>query len=227
MPPLVFKGNKLTLMAKPKHLLNASVLLLILVGFPLVSFIYLRDGANYRRAAIETMGDFGKMPDLSGLSAISGELPKNVRGSMTVVGWLDPTKAEGTELYGRMLDSLYQQFKDSPNLYFTTVTLAKNPEQAVQEFRQRYHLPESDMVSFLRADEREFAMTADSFYLPLGQYDSPGVQPIVALVDSSLTIVEHYDLARRHEAIGLVELISLIIPLPAKQDIILDRGKEL
>ena len=47
------------------------------------------------------------------------------------------------------------------------------------------------------------------------------------MVDSSLTIVEHYDLARRDEAVGLVQLISLIIPLPAKQDIILDRGKEL
>ncbi len=214
-------------MAKPKHLLNASVLLLILVGFPLVSFIYLRDGANYRRTAIESMGDFGKMPDLHSLVPVQGKLPADLRGAMSVVGWLDPTKEEGTRIYGHMLDSLYQQFHDSPNLYFTTITLGDDPEASVAAFTERYHLPEDNMITFLRADEAAFARTAVEFHLPLGGYDSPGLQPIVALVDSSLTIVEHYDLARRNETIGLVQLISLIIPLPVKQDIILDRGKEL
>ncbi|MCP9235465.1 hypothetical protein [Lewinella sp. JB7] len=214
-------------MAKPKHLLNFGVLLLILVGFPLVSFIYLRDGANYRRDAIHTMQDYGPMPDLHALPTIRGELPPRLRGAMTVVGWLDPTKEAGTDLYGKMLDSLFQQFKDSPNLYFTTITLAEDPREAVDTFARRHHLPEDPMISFLRADERTFARTAEEFKLPLGGYDSPGVQPIVALVDSSLTVVQHYDLARRDETIGLVQLISLIIPLPAKQDIILDRGKEL
>ncbi|MBB4078240.1 hypothetical protein GGR28_000841 [Lewinella aquimaris] len=214
-------------MAKPKQILNLSVILLILVGFPLVSFIYLRDGANYRRDAIRTMGDYGQMPDLRGLTAVSGELPPDLRGAMTVVGWLDPTKEAGTRIYGHMLDSLFQQFKDSPNLYFTTVLLAQDPEETVAAFSAKYNLPEDPMISFLRVDETEFARTAEAFKLPLGEYDSPGIQPIVALVDSSLTIVQHYDLARRDETIGLVQLISLIIPLPAKQDIILDRGKEL
>lgn len=210
-----------------KRILNIGVVLLILVGFPLVSFLYLRDGANYRRGAIATMGDYGKMPDLSGLQPILGKLPHSLGGAMTVVGWLDPTKEEGSRMYGHMLDSLYQQFKDSPNLYFTTITLAKDPQLAVGDFIDRFHLPPSEMISFLRADENEFSATARQFQLPLGEYDSPGIQPIVALVDSSLTIVEHYDLARRNEAVGLVQLISLIIPLPEKQDIILDRSKEL
>ncbi len=214
-------------MAKPKHLLNISVLLLMLIGFPLVSFIYLRDGANFRRTAIESMGDFGKMPDLYGLVPIEGQLPPDLRGAMSVVGWLDPTKEEGTHIYGHMLDSLYQQFHDSPNLYFTTIILGENPEATVRAFTDRYHLPQDEMITFLRADEAAFSRTAQDFQLPLGSYDAPGLQPIVALVDSSLTIVEHYDLAQREETIGLVQLISLIIPLPAKQDIILDRGKEL
>ncbi len=214
-------------MAKPKHLLNFSVLLLMLVGFPLVSFIYLRDGANYRRSAIASMGDFGKMPDLRGLVPVEGKLPADLRGAMSVVGWLDPTKEEGTRVYGHMLDSLYQQFHDSPNLYFTTIILGEDPGAAVREFSTRFNLPQDGMITFLRADETAFAQTAKDFKLPLSSYDAPGLQPIVALVDSSLTIVEHYDLAKRNEIIGLVQLISLIIPLPAKQDIILDRGKEL
>ena len=214
-------------MVTTKKLGQILVLLFILVGLPAVSFIYLRNGADYRRDAIATMGDYGTMPDLSTLPAIRGTLPPTLRGTMTVVGWLDPTKEEGTVLYGRMLDSLYTQFKDSPNLYFTTIVLAQEPERAVAAFADTYNLPPDDMLSFLRADEREFKALAEDFRLPLGAYDSPGIQPVVALVDSSLTIVQHYDLARRDETMGLVQLISLIIPLPDKQDIILDRGKEL
>ncbi|CAH1001957.1 hypothetical protein LEM8419_02872 [Neolewinella maritima] len=214
-------------MARAKKWFGTAIVLFILVGLPAVSFVYLRNGANYRRSAIEAMGDYGKMPSISRLVSIRGEVPKQWQGAMTVVGWLDPTKEEGTRLYGHMLDSLYQQFQDSPNLYFTTIVLAQDPDAAVEDFTTTYNLPASDMLSFLQADERDFAATAEAFQLPLGSYDSPGIQPIVALVDSSLTIVQHYDLARRDEAIGLVQLISLIIPLPAKQDIILDRGREL
>ena len=214
-------------MDQRKRALNFGVVLLMLVGFPLVSFLYLRDGADYRRSAIETMGDFGKMPSLVDLTPISGQLPNELRGAMTVVGWLDPTKEEGSRLYGQMLDSLYQQFAQSPNLYFTTITLAEDPEAAVAQFTAEHNLPVNPMMSFVRADEAAFARTAEDFKLPIGQYDSPGVQPIVALVDSSQTIVEHYDMARRDDAIGLVQLISLIIPLPEKQDILLDRQKEL
>ena len=214
-------------MADTRRILKFGVVVGILFVLPAISFIYLSGGENYRRTAIEQMGDFGQMPELSALPAIEGKLPASTRGAMTVVGWLDPTKEAGTKLYGHMLDSLYQQFRDSPNLYFTTITLAKDPTEAVDRFTETYNLPPDPMLSFLRADERAFASTAEAFRLPLGEYDSPGIQPVVALVDSSLTIVNHYDLARRNEAIGLVQLISLIIPLPDKQTIILERGKEL
>ncbi|MGB3801372.1 MAG: hypothetical protein WA952_16260 [Lewinella sp.] len=214
-------------MASRKQIFSSFIVVILLVGFPAVSFIYLKQGADYRRSALAEREDLGPMPDLSSLTAVRGSLPNNLRGAMTVVGWLDPTKADGTRLYGQTLDSLFQQFKDSPNLYFTTLVLAQNPEQAVDDFAADYNLPPDDMISFLQADERAFAETAEAFKLPLGQYDSPGIQPVVALVDSSLTVVKHYDLARRDQTIGLVQLISLIIPLPEKQEIILDRGKEL
>ena len=83
-------------MPSTKKLFSSAILLFILVGLPAVSFIYLRNGANYRRSAIATMGDFGKMPDIGSLPALRGEVPEQWRGAMNVVGWLDPTKAEGT-----------------------------------------------------------------------------------------------------------------------------------
>lgn len=211
-------------MANAKKIFNLLVVVFLLVGLPAVSYYYLSTGYAYRKEAIETQGDFGKMPDLKGLTSVRGILPKSSRGSMTVVGWYDPTKPVAARQYGDMLDSLYQQFENSPNLYFTTIVKGDDPANSAAQFADTYNLPEVEMVNFLAADAGEFAQSARNFNLPT---NLPGEDPIVALVDSSLTIVKHYNLAERNQAIGLVNLISLIIPLPERPDLILKRDNEL
>jgi len=219
---VTFEEDKKT-MANRSGILSTGIVLLLLVGLPAMSYWYLATGYEYRKDGIMTQGDFGKMPDLQTLSPVRGELPGSLRGSMTVVGWLDPTKNATTEAYGQMLDSVYQQFKDSPYLYFTTIIQAGDPAAAASSFAEKHSLDNSDMLSFLAADEAAFLQTARDFKLP----GIPGESPVVALVDSSLTIVKHYDLSSREETLGLVQLISLIIPLPQRPEIVLEREKEL
>jgi len=190
-------------MAKAKQILSVLVVLFMLVGLPAISYYYLNQGFAYRKAAFETQGDFGKMPDLKAMPTVRGKHPSAYRGAMTVVSWLDPTKPATAKQYGTMLDSLYTQFKASPNLYFTTITKGENAAQTANDFAERHNLEDNSMIT------------------------TPGELPIVALVDSSLTIVKHYDLNSRDETIGLVQLISVIIPLPVRRDLILDRSKEL
>lgn len=211
-------------MANAKSIFNLVVVTAMLVGFPAVSYYYLSSGYTYRKEAITTQGDFGKMPDLTIYPAVRGKLPATSKGAMTVVGWLDPTKPVAAKQYGHMLDSLYQQFDNSPNLYFTTIIRSDDPAAEADRFADLYHLPESEMVAFVAADAAGFASSARQFELPAVL---PGEAPVVALVDSSMTIVKHYNLSNRDETIGLVQLISLIIPLPEKPDLILKRGKEL
>ncbi len=213
-------------MAKTKQILSVLVVTFMLVGLPAISYYYLTQGFAYRKAAFETQGDFGKMPDLKTMSPVRGTHPAKYRGAMTVVGWLDPTKPATVKQYGTMLDSLYAQFNASPNLYFTTITKGEHPAETAKAFAEQYNLEENSMVNFLAADDAAFAQSAQGFQLPTGGL-SPGEAPIVALVDSSLTIVKHYNLGSRDETIGLVELISVIIPLPARRDLILNRAKEL
>lgn len=209
-------------MSKVKNIFSFGVLLLMLVGLPAISYFYLKQGYEYRKEAILTQDDFGKMPDLEGLTAVRGTLPDTLKGAMTVVGWLDPTKPVAATQYGTIMDSVYQQFENSPNLYFTTIVKADDPEAAVNTFAEAHNLPDVSMISFLKADANTFEQSAKDFKLPA----IPGEEPLVALVDSSLTIVKHYDLRQRDEAIGLVQLISLIIPLPERADIVVKREKE-
>jgi hypothetical protein len=214
-------------MAKTKQILSVIVVTFMLAGLPAISYYYLKQGFAYRKAAFETQGDFGKMPDLRAMATVRGEHPEAYRGAMTVVGWLDPTKPATVKQYGTMLDSLYSQFNASPNLYFTTITKGENPAQTAKDFADQHNLEDNSMVNFVAADDAAFAKSARDFQLPLTGSKTPGELPIVALVDSSLTIVKHYDLNSRDETIGLVQLISVIIPLPARRDMILNRAKEL
>lgn len=214
-------------MAKPKQILSVLVVTFLLVGLPGISYYYLNQGFAYRKAAFETQGDFGEMPDLQALTAVRGKHPDKYRGAMTVVSWLDATKPAAVKQYGTMLDSLFTQFENSPNLYFATIVKGENAAATAKAFAETYALPEDDMINFLTADDAAFAQSAKGFQLPLSGGNAPGEVPIVALVDSSLTIVKHYDLGSRDETIGLVQLISVIIPLPARRDLILDRAKEL
>ncbi len=212
-------------MSKRKPFTTVAVLFL-LIGFPALSYVYLKMGYDYRKEAISVQGDYGKMPDLSGLADVRGQLPPILRGSMVVVGWLDEDRPEVAETYGHMLDSLNRQFDDSPNLHFTTIVNSTMDTGEIHAFADRYHLPDSDHLSFLRTDAATLARTARDFHLPLSEYDSPGSRPIVALVDSSQTIVKYYDLDRQDERIGLVQLISLIIPLPKKGDAVYQTPRE-
>ncbi|WP_020569241.1 hypothetical protein [Neolewinella persica] len=211
-------------MANAKSIFNTLVVIFLLIGLPAVSYYYLSTGYTYRKEAINTQGDFGEMPDLSSLTVVQGKLPKSSRGAMTVVGWFDPTKPAAARQYGEMMDSLYQQFENSPNLYFTTIVNAENPVAAATDFTEKYHLPKAEMLTFLAADAGQFKQSARDFKLPTSL---PGEDPIVALVDSSLTIVKHYNLAERNQTIGLVNLISLIIPLPERPGLVLKRDNEL
>lgn len=214
-------------MDKVKQILGVLLVLFLLAGLPGISYYYLSQGYNYRKQAILTQGDFGKMPDLTDLATVRGEVPKKYRGAMVVVGWLDATEPATASQYGDMLDSLYQQFQNSPNLYFTTVVRADNPAETAATFAATYNLPDTEMISFIAADEQQFRRLGRDFKLPLSENELPGAQPIVALVDSSLTIVKHYNLNNRDETVGLVNLVSLIIPLVEKPDLILERAKEL
>ncbi len=199
--------------------LNIGAVLLLLIGFPTASYYYMKDGWNYRVRAIEAQGDFGKMPSLQELAPLRGKLPEKLRGSMVVVGWLDENAPDAAADYGQTLDSLFQQFYASPNLYFTTIT---NGDAAfVERLTASYELPEDPMLSFLQS-ETPLKASGEAFQLPA----EAGMEPLVALVDSSMTIRKHYDLSKRDETIGLVQLISLIIPLPEKADIIREPTKE-
>jgi hypothetical protein len=202
-----------------------SGLLLLLVALPLGSFYYLKKGADYRRSALAQFDDYGRMPDLERYDLIAGELPDSLRGNMFVLGWLAATSDEATAIYAESWRKLGNQFLESPYIYF--VSLVQDSALAQRVIREHGLAPYAAVQPFLRMPESAFYQTAERIQLPLSEYDAPGTKPIVALVDSSLTVRNFYDLTQEDEVRRLVNHIALFIPLPSEKDILIDRSKEL
>lgn len=203
-----------------------ALLLLILAVLPAISYLYLKQGADYRRAALNKLDDYGQAPALASFPAIFGKLPDPLAGQMLVVGWIDGQHAETRTRYAETLRQLHEQFDEAGNLHFITLAQSTLDPGELNALIEQYNLTDRQQLSFLQLDERDFYRSVEQFNLPQSDFEAPGTKPIVALVDTAMTIRAFYDLSREGEAGRLVEHIAMILPLPAERDIVLKREQE-
>ena len=206
---------------------QTALILVILFGFPALSYFYLTKGTEYRRQAFVEMGQHGTMPDLGRLAPVYGALPAELRGQLHVVGWIDQEHEQARSAYGETLERLHQQFNESDRIHFSTIAAPAVDSAAIAYFVSRFKLTDSEQISILRADEPAFAGLGRDFALPLDGGTLPGARALVALVDTSLTIRGYYDLAEEEQARRLVKHIAIILPLPKERDIVFEREKEM
>ena len=83
-------------------------LFVLLVGFPLVSYLYLKAGFNYRKDAIERLSS--RIPfDQTPFSEELALLPSELQGHTTLV-----FQGKGESQEGRALLNIYEQFEAAP-----------------------------------------------------------------------------------------------------------------
>lgn len=211
-----------------KRILGYLVITVMLVGFPAVSYVYLKDGYNFRKALLDSVSDYGEAPSLSGLTSVQGKLPDSLKGDMVVVSWLTDPASPAARTLGISLDSLADQFEKSPNLYLVTISPPGVDELAIQAWRDEFGLPQvGELLHLLKADSAFTAKAIDNYALHEAGITELGEEPIVSLIDAKGHIIKHYDLLQRDETIGLVRYIAAFIPLPEEEDIILERDNEL
>lgn len=206
---------------------QAALLLLILAVLPAISYLYLKQGADYRRAALSNLDEYGQATALADYPAIFGKLPDPLNGNMLVVGWIDEAHTESRQLYVETLKRLHEQFDESRNLHFATLALGTLDPGELNAIIEQHGLTDRQQLSFLLLNETDFHRSVEDFHLPLSEYAAPGTKPIVALVDTSMTVRSFYDLSREGEANRLVEHIAMIMPLPADPDVVFERNKEM
>ncbi|MEO0628030.1 MAG: hypothetical protein AAFY91_13640, partial [Bacteroidota bacterium] len=149
-----------------RRIFGYIVITVMVIGFPAVSYVYLKGGYDYRKALLDSVSDYGPSPDIASLQSVQGSLPDSLNGNLVLVSWLTDPQSESAQILGRTLDSLAVQFENSPYLYLTTISPPGISEADIHAWRDEYGLPQvGDLMHLLRADSAHMASAISNYTL--------------------------------------------------------------
>lgn len=209
-----------------RRVIKVVLVLLILGGLPLGSYIYLKMGYDYQVAAMADLKKDVKMPALDGLSTVYGELPDSLMDNMFLVGWLtDPENEVVVSRYGEALRRLHEQFDVPENIYLLTL-LPQVDSAWIMQFTETYALRDPAQVVFMTGDPATLRRTADNFGLTDAQRRQLAAHPPLAIVDDSLYVRIAYQVTREEELRRLVEQTAILLPERSREKPRLKRNLE-
>ena len=204
-------------------------LLLLLVVLPGGSWIYLRNGLDYRIEALEELKDYGKVPAGLVLPTQASDEPltsEYLRGTVTVSSYL-PETPEGQQRLVEVYTKLHEQFDEHDDVLLLTYTQSDST-QDLKARAQALGLIDGEQWRLVQLPAETSA--ADYFQanyaLPAELAAGMATHPYVVLVDTSLTVRHFYDGAENKDMGRLVEHIALILPRKPEKDIIFQREQE-
>lgn len=191
-----------------RGLISISILLGFLILAPMISYIYLQRGYDYRKAALEDL-------------QVKGEIqPFKLTVDSTHV--LDETMLQGkVAVISRIsrpeewsyLAALYHQYKARPQLEFWTFSGELSIPDTLQNIRNWKHIRTND--SAFKSFRNQLISTAWN----------GGDEHI--LTDTSMHIRNIYPVPSEQEQIRLIEHLAIVLPRTKKSDVIYElSGKE-
>jgi hypothetical protein len=195
------------------------MLLLILVGLPFGSYVYLKKGYDYRKGMMRSMKDLGALPNLPGTVAW-GNLPDSLSGNLLLVGKFNPADPAETKGYAKELEKLYTQFDSVAAIKFLSVLPAKQIDSAwVESFVKSCKIIDRSQVFMLLADDAAYSQWNTGMKWPSDA-------PQIALVSPTGQIRAYFDLRQPERVSELVQISAMIAPRVKKEDIIFQREAE-
>ncbi len=177
--------------------------MLFLVGLPLGSWYYLREGYQYRKALLDDLRQLGKVAPVE-VTDVRDSLVAfgALQGKVLVVGPVDPDNATAVQA----LQGLSDQFGESGAVAFALI--GKNPSAAgqLEDLFAGQEEKHPGMYFFIPAN----AAGADALLQSLSFSEWNG--HTVALADTSLMIRRTYDLTLGEDVKRLVEHLTIVIP---------------
>lgn len=188
-----------------------AALLLILVGLPAVSWIYLRDGLNWRKKAVAELASYGKIrgayiiwPDRTKEDLLDGKVVV-----LHVFGE-NPDLTETNQIILNTTEKLYDQF--GQNEFFRLGMIANG---GTAEFRSRVQtMPSAEYATWVWTGG-----LGSWNSIILNGYDAfcraEGVRPVpeyYALADTAGTIRRYYNALDKKEVDRMVQHIAILLP---------------
>jgi len=181
---------------------NAFMTLLVIIGLPLGSYLYLKKGFTYRKEALDEMkvertidwNDFGLM------TAVSSE---KVNDPSIIV--YAPFNGDGSEGLAEDLNNLHRQYGERSEIRFTLGGDTELRRSMIQQISQKL---------------------IKELYISDAQLPQMFTENKLYLIDPDGGIRGEYDRKRIEEMQKLVKHISILLPLEKKKQIQLVRKKE-
>ncbi|MEM1217214.1 MAG: hypothetical protein AAGJ82_16075 [Bacteroidota bacterium] len=201
-----------------RRIFTALALFLFLVVFPLGSYLYLKKGYDYQKAALSDLRKTHRLTNYDQLQLLDGELAEGgLQGSMYLLGLMPSASQTEVSRYGKLLFKLHDQFNHADNLQIWSL-FEQQDSAFTTNFQLQHELPnDSTQLLYWTAAERDWG----GFLAQLGltpEEESTLDKGAFVLVDDSLYVRRAYALADDEQIRQLVERTAILLPERGKPD---------
>ena len=215
----------------------------ILLGFPLVSWYYLKLGMNYQIKTRSELKDYGKLP-IFNFTNTSGNLFNNdsLKKKMSVISFLGKNEKSDQEMLA-IMQKLNEQFGDNSNLKLLIPTLRPQEDsvEKLQSLFQEYQFKQNQHqllrgeksavqnwvtkgikipTQWVKKEEGADDIIFDKNQIEIEDY------PFFVLVDTAQTIRNYYHIDNMNEVKRMIEHIAILLPKETKLGIEFQRERE-
>ena len=192
--------------------ITTGVLTIILVIFPLLSWLNLQNGVNKRKEIKAELKNLGKLPDFSLVNQYGESITKaQFQGNVSIVNFLS-TEGKGAKTSLESLKKL-EQFNKIDSLRFWIVTT--NPQadsaKALLQFAQNQGIKDFGKYNLLTGTPEEIKKFTDTYGFEATVSLANSSQ--FALLDTSCMIRNRYDGSKSEDMGRLVRHAAFVYPL--------------
>lgn len=212
-----------------RRLGQLAALFLFLVGLPAVSWYYLSTGLQYRKQALQELGDHGRIPDFSLTNYLGDTLHlEDVKGKLVVASFLSLDSPALSDAFGETLRKLHEQFDHREDVVFIQHLIADSVAvDRITAFADQYGLADAGQCFFLTGGRPPFEQLArDGYHLPLDANTPLQEASFFALADTNAVIRQYYDVRHIGEVKRLVAHIAIILPMEKTENPVVRREPE-
>lgn len=202
---------------KKRTYIQMLLLAIILVGFPFGSYVYLKKGYNYQKAAREQLRQTDKMPSHQALELLKGELPETMEEKMFVLAMVGQKASFDAKQFAEVLSNLHNQFDEPKNIQFWTVFENQNAAFVEQFTTQNNIKEDEEQLLYFNASTAAFQQFNDALNYSEKEMAFKHSSPTFALVDDSLYVRRIFDANDAQQVRQLVEVTALLLPERKKE----------
>jgi cytochrome oxidase Cu insertion factor (SCO1/SenC/PrrC family) len=194
----------------PRQKFTTILVIALVLIFPALSWYYLQTGLNHRKKALSELKELGKAGDFQ-LKNQSNLLisSRNMKGKVSIVNFLPGDRAAAKTLADRIA-KVQQSFDEVGDVVFLSFIPADTSVQLI-DLAKELGIDDAGQWYLLGTNAGEWDRLAKE------AYKMPDLQNSVALVDTTGTIRNYYDINANQEMGRLVEQTVLILPMQKRR----------